>query len=162
MYSSGQRGERIIPCSVSLLPLRLQRRQRYQRLQRRMSDPFGHDENPDQLLAPSRQPYATLLAFLRLLLLTPETPRERQRRRASRKIRRRDLCAVGDTLRVPDTDQGLAGPLDIFAPTCPLLPRQVARPAYQQSWKLQRKHTAAFHTCWLTAASIPPCPAVPS
>ena len=65
-------------------------------------------------------------------------------------------------MRVPDTDQGLAGPLDIFAPTRPLLPRQVARPAYQQPWKLQRKHTAAFHTCWLTAASIPPCPAVPS
>lgn len=42
-----------------------------------MSDPFGHDENPDQLLAPSRQPYATLLAVLRLLLLAPQdTARE--------------------------------------------------------------------------------------
>jgi hypothetical protein len=74
---------------------------------------------------------------------------------------RGSLCAVGDTLSVPDIDQGIADPPDTFAPTSPLLPRQVARAAYQQPWKLQRKHTAAFHTCWLTVACPPPCLVIP-
>jgi hypothetical protein len=62
-------------------------------------------------------------------------------------VKSRQVKSTSVSQEFKDIDQGR---FPTFCPEpAPLLPRQVARSAYQQPWKLQRKHTAAFHTYYL-------------
>jgi hypothetical protein len=129
----------------------------------------GQEKTRYQTRAPFRLPVATLLLLLLLLLLLPflvapqvgvrYEERGRHRARETHGAYEGSLSRphVGDTLPVPDSTRGPPGPFN-----CPRLAPTAARPAYQQPWKLRRKHTAGFHTCWLTVASLShPCPAFP-
>ena len=126
-----------------------------------MSHPLSDERSLAQLLL-RPDCHTPLLPFVRLAtprVLRPHQDTERDRD-AEQVVRyEQGTPLVLETRKhIVTTSRYRPGPRllpDTFAPTSPLLPRQVARSAYQQPWKLQRKHTAAFHTCWRTVASSP-------